>query len=275
MTNLDSILKSRDITDKGLSSQGYGFSSSHPWMWELDPKESWALKNRCFWTVVLEKTLESPLDSPLNIHWKDRCWSWNSNTLATWCKELTHWKRPWCLERLKSGGARGWQQMRCLDGITDSFTDSADMSLSKLQKFVKDKKAWHPEVHGVTKNWTWLSDWTELTLCGRENNGQERLGRRLHCSLESGEGFKEEVCLGAQRDLAERTFQVGEHCRSGCWGRGMSEAETRMHVWEFPGAPVARTPCSQCQGLGSILGQGTKIPRAFQCSWRGKKKEES
>ena len=65
MTNLDSILKSRDITlsTKGLSSQGYGFSSNHVWMWELDYKESWAQKNWCFWTVVLEKTLESPLDS--------------------------------------------------------------------------------------------------------------------------------------------------------------------------------------------------------------------
>ena len=64
MTNLDSILKSRDITltNKGLSSQSYGFSSSHVWMWELDYKESWAPKNWCFWTVVLEKTLESPLD---------------------------------------------------------------------------------------------------------------------------------------------------------------------------------------------------------------------
>ena len=62
MTNLDSILKSRDIANKGPSSQSYGFSSSHVWMWELDHKESWALKNRCFWTVVLEKTLESPLD---------------------------------------------------------------------------------------------------------------------------------------------------------------------------------------------------------------------
>ena len=61
MTNLESILKSRDITNKGLSSQSYGFSSSHVWMWELDHKESWALKNWCFWTVVLEKTLESPL----------------------------------------------------------------------------------------------------------------------------------------------------------------------------------------------------------------------
>ena len=63
MTNLDSILESRDITDKGPPSQSYRFSSSHIWMWELDYKEIWAPKNWCFWTVVLEKTLESPLDS--------------------------------------------------------------------------------------------------------------------------------------------------------------------------------------------------------------------
>ena len=63
MTNLDSILKSRDIfANKGLSSQSYGFSSGHIWMWELDYKESWVQKNWCFWTVVLEKTLESSLD---------------------------------------------------------------------------------------------------------------------------------------------------------------------------------------------------------------------
>ena len=63
MTNLDSILKSRDIfVDKGPSSQSYGFSSSHVWMWELDYKESWALKSWCFWTVALEETLKSPLD---------------------------------------------------------------------------------------------------------------------------------------------------------------------------------------------------------------------
>ena len=62
MTNLDSILKSRDITDEGPSSQSYGFSSSHVWVWELDYKSSWTLMNSCFWTVVLEKTLESPLD---------------------------------------------------------------------------------------------------------------------------------------------------------------------------------------------------------------------
>ena len=62
MTNVDSVLKSRDFVNKGPSSQGYGLYSSHVWMWELDCKESWALKNWCFWTVVLEKTLESPLD---------------------------------------------------------------------------------------------------------------------------------------------------------------------------------------------------------------------
>ena len=105
------------------------FSSSHVWMWELDHKESWALKNWCFWTVVLEKTLESPLDCKeikpvnvkrkwvLNIHWKDWCWS--SNTLATWCEELTHWKRPRHWERLKAGGEwgdRGW------DGWMASWT---------------------------------------------------------------------------------------------------------------------------------------------------------
>ena len=63
MTNLDSILKSKDIANKGPSSQSYGFSSSHVWMWESDYKESWAPKNWCFWTVMLENTLESLLDS--------------------------------------------------------------------------------------------------------------------------------------------------------------------------------------------------------------------
>ena len=115
MSNLDSILKSRDSADKSLSSQSYGFFSSRVWMWELDYNESWAPKNWCFWTVVLEKILESHLDckaiqqsilkeiSP-EYFWKDCCWRWSSNTLATWCEELTHWKRPWCWEWLKAGG---------------------------------------------------------------------------------------------------------------------------------------------------------------------------
>ena len=84
MTNLDSIYKSRDIANKGPSSQGYGFSSSHIWMWELDYKESWALKNWCFWTVVLEKTLESPLDCKeiQPVHKGNKSWIFTGRTDA-------------------------------------------------------------------------------------------------------------------------------------------------------------------------------------------------
>ena len=93
-----------------------GFSSSHAWMWELDYKESWAPKNWCFWTVVLKKTLENPLHyreiQPVhptgNQSWiftgRTDVEAGNSNTLATWFEELTHWKRPWYWERLKAGG---------------------------------------------------------------------------------------------------------------------------------------------------------------------------
>ena len=70
--------------------------------YELNYRQSWAPKNWCFWTVVLEKTPKRK--SVLNTHWKDWCWSWNSYTLTTWCKELTKWKRPWCWGRLKAEG---------------------------------------------------------------------------------------------------------------------------------------------------------------------------
>ena len=90
------------------------------------------------------------LERLLNIHWKDWCWSWNSNTLVTWCQELTHWKRPWCWVRLKAGGEaddRGW------DGWMAS-PKSMHMSMSKLLKLVMDREAWHAAVHGVTKSYT-------------------------------------------------------------------------------------------------------------------------
>ena len=109
--------------DKGPYSQTNGFSNCHVQMWELDHKEGWALKYWCFWTVVLKKTLDGPLDcmeikpitlkgnQPWIFHWKDWWWRWSSNTLATWCEEPTHWKRSWCWEKLRARGKwddRGW-----------------------------------------------------------------------------------------------------------------------------------------------------------------------
>ena len=117
MTNLGSMLKSRDITSKGPSSQSHGFSSSHVWMWDLDYKESWVLKNWCFWTVVLKKTLDSHLDCEIQPKGKQ---SWifigrtdvEAETPILWPPdELTHLKIPWCWARLRAGGEgddRGW-----------------------------------------------------------------------------------------------------------------------------------------------------------------------
>ena len=153
----------------GPSSQGYGFSSSHVWMWELDYKESWELKNWCFWTVVLEKTLESPLDCKEihPVHPKgDQSLVFIGRTdveaeaPVVWPPDVkSSFEKTLMLGKIEGGRKRGWQRMRLLDGITDSI----DLGLGVLQELMMDREAWHPVFHGVAKSQTWQRlNWTEL-----------------------------------------------------------------------------------------------------------------
>ena len=172
MTNLDSLLESRHyFANKGLSSQSYCFSISHVWMWQLDYKESWALKNWCFWTAVLEKIFESPLDCKeiQLVHPKHQSWIFTGRTDAgteapiLWPPDAKTdlSEKTLMLGKIEGGRRRGTRRMRWLDGITDLM----DLILASIGSWWWTGRPGVLQFMGLQRvghDWATELNWTEL-----------------------------------------------------------------------------------------------------------------
>ena len=157
------------FVNKGLSSQSCDFSSGHIWMWELDYEERWAPKNQCFWIMVLEKTIESPLDYKeiQPVHPKgNQSWILMEGLILKLklqyfghlIRRADFLEKSLMLRKIEGRRRRRWQRMKLLDEVNDSM----DMSLSKLWELMMNREVWCVSVHSVAKSPTWLSDWTKL-----------------------------------------------------------------------------------------------------------------